>query len=218
LSKARINQREREGQLEQVMAGHFFDGNQIVGRIKEAEAAVTRASAEVDLSLEELQAMQARRQTNRVTAAHRSRVLKVMRHEGSAIRRGDAMILVERMDERVVQAFLRQDEVTRVAIGDDATVFVPALRARARARVVQVERNAAFLDDIDSRYTWRTARDGGPKATDKDRTARVTLQFEPEDRTIADRTFDVGTPLIVSFARRSVNTVFSSFADLGQKP
>jgi multidrug resistance efflux pump len=215
LTKARINQKEREKQFESVMAGHFFDGNQVVGRLKEVEAAVQRASAEVDLALEELQVIQQRRQVNRIVASHDSRILKVLRQEGSSVKRGDTVLVVERTDERVVHAFLRQEEISRVAIGDEATVFVPALRARVTARVVQVDRNAAFLDDIDARYSWKIARDGGPKATDKDRTARVTLKFDVSDRDAVNQRLEIGMPTVVSFRRRAVNTVFSGFTDLG---
>lgn len=215
LNKARINQKEREEQFKGVMAGHFFDGNQVIGRLKEAEAAVMRAEAEIDLALEELQVIQQRRQVNRITASHETRVLKVLRQEGAAVKRGDTMLVVERTDERVIHAFLRQDEVSRIAIGDEATVFVPALRARVAARVTHVDRNAAFLDDVDARYSWKIARDGGPKATDKDRTARVTLRFEVTDREAVDSKLEIGMPTVVSFRRRSVNTVFSSFTNLG---
>ncbi len=215
LAKARINQKERETQFQSVMAGHFFDGNQVVGRLKEAEAAYERASAEVDLALEELQVMQQRRQINRVNAAHGRPRPEGVRQEGSAVKRGDTMLVVERMDERVIHAFVRQEEISRIAIGDEATVFVPALRARITARVTQVDRNAAFLDDVDARYSWKIAADGGPKATDKDRTARVTLKFDPADRTAVETRLEIGMPTVVSFRRRSVNTVFSSFTDLG---
>ncbi len=217
LNKARINQKERAQQFESVLAGHFYDGNQVVGRLRETEATVQRASVEVDLAIEELQAMQQRRQVNKVTAAHDARVLKVLRQEGAAVKRGDTMLVVERLDDRVIHAFLRQDEATRVAIGDEAMVYVPALRAKAVARVTGVERNAAFLDDIDARYSWKQARDGGPKPTDKDRTARVTLKFDGPDKAIVDGKFEIGMPTVVSFQRRSVNTVFSSFSDVGHK-
>ena len=217
LAKLRINKRERESQFEGVLAGHFFDGNQIFGRLKEAEAAVVRASAEVDLAIEELQALQQRRQVNRIATQHETRVLKVLRQEGSAVRRGDTMLVVERLDERVVHAFLRQEEASRVAIGDEATVYVPALRARATARVTGVDRSAAFLDDVEARYSWKSARDGGPKPTDKDRTARVTLKFEGADKAVVEGKFEIGMPTVVSFPRRSVNTVFSDFADIGRK-
>jgi multidrug resistance efflux pump len=217
LNKARINKKERAQQFESVLAGHFYDGAQVVGRMKEAEAAVQRASAEVDFSIEELQVMQQRRQINKITANHEARILKVLRQEGSSVKRGDTMLVVERMDERMVHAFVRQDEANRVAIGDEAVVYVPALRAKATARVSAVERNAAFLDDIDARYSWKLARDGGPKPTDKDRTARITLKFDGADKDVVDSKFEIGMPTVVSFQRRSTNTTFSNFADIGRK-
>jgi multidrug resistance efflux pump len=216
LAKANINKRERLAMQDNVLAGHYYDGGQVLGRLREAEAAVARASSEVDLSLEELQVMQKRRLTNRVVAARDSRVMKVLRPEGSAIKRGDTIMVLEATDSRVVHAFLRQDEASRVTIGDEATVFLPALRAKATARVMAVERNAAFIDDMDARYTWKQARDGGPKPTDRDRTARVTLRFDAVDRAVVDSKFEIGMPTVVSFARRSINTVFSSFTEVGR--
>ncbi len=216
LAKAQINKRERLAMQDNVLAGHYFDGGQIVGRLKETEAAVARASSEVDLSLEELQVMQKRRMTNRIVAARDSRVMKVLRPEGSSLKRGDTILVLEATESRVVHAFVRQDEAGRIILGDEATVFLPALRAKTTARVMAVERNAAFIDDVDARYTWKQARDGGPKPTDRDRTARVTLRFDPADRAVVDAKFEIGMPTVVSFARRSVNTVFSSFTEVGR--
>jgi multidrug resistance efflux pump len=216
LAKARINKRERVEMQDNVASGHYFDGSQVVGRLKEAEAAVVRASAEVDLSLEELQVMQKRRLSNRIVATRDMRVMKVLRPEGSSVKRGDTVVVMEAVDSRVVHAFLRQEEIGRITIGDEATVFLPALRAKANARVMAVERNAAFIDDVDARYTWKQARDAGPKPTDRDRTARVTLRFDAVDRAVVDSRFEIGMPTVVSFARRSTSTVFSSFTEVGR--
>jgi hypothetical protein len=105
-----------------------------------------------------------------------------------------------------------------VAVGDTANVYLTALRLRTTAQVVAIERAAGFLDDIESRYTWRQARDNGVRQSDLDRTARVVLRLAVDDGERLRTVIEPGMPVVVSFARRSTDTVLGDFRVLDSAP
>jgi multidrug resistance efflux pump len=218
LARARLVEGERRALFVSAQAGRFFDGIRVTGRLAEAEAAVQRAREEIDLAVDELQAWQQRRAASVVRAADAGRIIRVLRSDGSAVRAGDTLAVFERAGERVVHAFLTQKEIMRVAVGDTANIYLTALHLRTTAQVVTIERAAGFLDDIESRYTWRQARDNGVRQSDLDRTARVVLRLAVDDGERLRTVIEPGMPVVVSFARRSTDTVLGDFRVLDSAP
>lgn len=214
LARARIVEEQRRALVASAEAGRFFDGTRIVGSLAELEAAVQRARAEIDVASEELIVWQQRRAATVITASNAGRIMRVLNTEGSAVRAGDSIAFYERSEERTINAFLTQNEVTRVAIGDSATVYIPALKLRFVAQVTAIERSGGFLDDVESRYTWRQARDSGVRQSDLDRTARVVLRFRAADAEHARKAVEPGVPAVVSFQRHSTDTVLGGFRSL----
>lgn len=211
LTRARIVEEQRRALVTSAEAGRFFDGNRITGKLAELEAAVQRARAEIDVATEELRVWQERRAAAVVTATGDGRIMRVLHGEGSAVRAGDTVAVYERNGERTINAFLTQNEVLRVSVGDAATIYIPGLRLRLAAHVVAIDRAAGFLDDVESRYTWRQARDSGVRQGDLDRTARVVLRLDGDQAERLRRELEPGTPAVVSFQRRSIDTVLGDF-------
>ncbi|MBY0320002.1 MAG: HlyD family secretion protein [Reyranella sp.] len=211
LSRARIVEEQRRALIASAEAGRFFDGNRITGKLAELEAAVQRARAEIGVATEELRVWQERRAAAVVTASGDGRIMRILHGEGSAVRAGDTVAVYERNGERTINAFLTQSEVVRVAVGDAATIYIPALRLRLTAHVASIDRAAGFLDDVESRYTWRQARDSGVRHGDLDRTARVVLRLDGDQGEQLRKDLVPGTPAVVSFQRRSIDTVLGDF-------
>jgi len=211
LARARILEGQRRTLVASAEAGRFFDGNRITGRLAELEAAVQRARAEIDVATEELRVWQERRAAAIVTASGDGRIMRVLHGEGSAVRAGDTVAVYERNGERTINAFLTQSEIVKIAVGDGATIYIPALRLRLAAHVASIDRAAGFLDDVESRYTWRQARDSGARQGDLDRTARVVLRLEGDQAERLRAELEPGTPAVVSFRRRSTDTVLGDF-------
>lgn len=211
LSRARIVEEQRRALVTSAEAGRFFDGNRITGKLAELEAAVRRARAEIDVATEELRVWQERRAAAVVTASADGRIMRILHGEGSAVRAGDTVAVYERNGERTINAFLTQSEVVRIAVGDAATIYIPALRLRLTAHVATIDRAAGFLDDVESRYTWRQARDSGVRQGDLDRTARVVLRLDGDQGEHLRKELEPGTPAVVSFQRRSIDTVLGDF-------
>lgn len=200
-----------------VTSGRAYGSVEGLGRLADAEAAVRRAESEVTLSAEELRVQMERRTEARFSANSAGRVLRVLKLHGTAVQPGDAVALIEREGDRILYAFLTQEEVGRVSVDDVADVVLPAQHLTARARVVAVERSGGYLDDVETRYIWKLARDPGVRHTDRDRTARVTLRFSNEDQAIAKRELSPGTPAFVSFQRRWDNSkVVAAYTTLEQ--
>ena len=113
---------------------------------------------------------------------------------GSIVTRGDPVAIFEQRSNTVIEAYLNQEEVMRVGLGDEALVFFPAIDRRISAKVSEVNRTAGFIEEQTAKYTWRGV---------KDRSARVILTVNPEHADF--NVLRAGLPAVVIFDRRSTN-------------
>ena len=108
--------------------------------------------------------------------------------------------MVERPDQRHVLAYLTQDEVLAVGLGDEVELVVPAASRQIKGRVARIDRTDGFRRENETRrpagYDWR-----GPK----DRSAVVIIALENMAEIAADATLRPGTPVIAVFPRRATN-------------
>lgn len=214
LGQARIQHRNQSELIEAALAGRGVAGGQVIVRLPETESAAKFAESAVNLAVEKLRVLMQRRADYAVTAGASGRIVRVMRRSGSNVRVGDTVALLERNAERLLYAFVTQSDVVHIALGDKAQVFFPAQNLTATATVAAVDRAGGFLDDVETRYTWKTARDPLIRHTDRDKTARITLQFSAEDQPKAKQILDLGTPAIVSFKRRWADGMLATFEPL----
>jgi multidrug resistance efflux pump len=132
-------------------------------------------------------------------------VLDLPRFNEGSVRRGDVIAIIEQRKRREVTAWLNQDEVLRVGLGDEATLFVPALNETLTAKVTRIDRTSSFVEEQNRShnpgYRWR-----GPV----DRTAKVTLAFSDATRIADADRYRSGLPVVVIFPQRSTNSVFAS--------
>lgn len=202
LSPARGALKEQETELELALSGQGIDGIEVIGRLAEMTEDVAHAKKELALSEEALHVLLRREAQAASVAAGPGRVLRVLRLPGSQVQAGDTVAVIERGARRFIYAYLTQDEVGHISVGDVVDIFLTAQRIYTRARVSGIERAGAYLDDVETRYDWRDNRDNPQRLTDRDRTARVTLDFEDADQNAAQAITNVGTPVLVSFSRR----------------
>lgn len=176
----------------------LFTGDNVVGDMGQIEAQVKLAELEIGLARERKQAILNHKQRLAVRAPFDGTVLDVPRPNAAQVRRGDVLAVIEQRQRRSVAAFLTQDEVLRIGLGDEATVFVPALGETLQARVTHIDRTTGFIKQQEQRtnpgYTWR-----GPT----DRSARVTLTFNDPRRVTNQDVYRSGLPVTVIFAQRS---------------
>lgn len=196
---------------EQNVGKRMYSGNEtigsadVAGKAAEIEADIRLGEHEIDLAQQRYIATLRHRDRLAVRAPFDGTVLELPRVSEANVRRGDVIAIVEQGKAREVTAFLNQDEVMRVGLGDEATLFVPALGETLGARIKRIDRTSGFIDEQhrsqNPGYRWR-----GPV----DRTAKVTLAFaDPERVAKADR-FHSGMPVVVIFPQRSTNSILSS--------
>jgi multidrug resistance efflux pump len=201
LSQARVVLKEQRALLALAESGQGLDGVEVIGRLAELTEGFALAKTELALSEKTLVVLLERQAKASSIAAGPGRVLRVLRLAGSQVQIGDTVAVIERTSRRFIYAYMTQDEIGRVSVGDTADIYLPAQRLSGRARIAAIERAGAYLDDVQTRYDWRVNRDDPLRLTDRDRTARVTLDFTDADHRAAEQIAAVGTPVVVSFSR-----------------
>jgi len=198
LQEARLLRRERQMLLGRIGEGRYFTGEKFEGRKQELQATVDLAWNEVMLTKDELVALQRRLERLVLTAPTNGRIIKVLKSAGSTVKHGEKVALFERDEARIVEAFLTQEEVLEIGLGDEAWAFFPSLETRVRVFVTNIDRTTGYVDEIGSRYQWR-----GPK----DRSARISLIFADMPPEVIRRRFLPGLPVVVTFSRRDTSPV-----------
>jgi multidrug resistance efflux pump len=176
----------------------FFTGNQFLGERARMEADVKLSEAEIGIAQQRKRVLMEQRLRLAVIAPFDGLVLELPRVDHSPINRGDVIAVLEQPRSRMVTAYLTQDEVLHVGIGDPATVYVPAFDATLTAKVTSIDRTSGFAKEMEARFNFRNTRD---------RSALVTLQFATDDVARNVKTFRSGTPVIVIFKSRSTNEI-----------
>ena len=197
---------------EQNVGKRMYTGNETIGsgdlnqgKSAEVEAEIRLAEHEIILAQQRYISNLAYRDRQSVRAPFDGTVLELPRVNDASVRRGDVIAIVEQRQLRQVTAFLNQDEVLRVGLGDEALLYVPALGETLKANVARIDRTSGFIQEENRAqnpgYRWR-----GPV----DRTAKVTLAFnDPGKVRDADR-YRSGLPVVVVFPQRSTSTLMAS--------
>ncbi len=185
----------------------FYTGDDLIGKAEQFEAEVALAKNEIKLARQRHLINVKMRQRLSVRAPFDGTILALPRVSDAAVRRGDVVAIVEQRKHREVLAFLNQDEILKVGLGDEAILFIPALGESLQGRVTKIDRTSAFLREQDQRsnpgYSWR-----GPR----DRTAKVTIRFDDPQLVSDYEKYRSGLPVVVVFEQRSTNSLLTSIA------
>ncbi len=211
LEVRRIELKARIELSEQNVGKRMYTGNETIGsgdlfgRVGEIEADIRLSEHEIELAQQRTIAYLKHRDAQSVRAPFDGVVLELPRLNDGSVRRGDTIAIIEQREMRQVTAFLNQDEVLKIGLGDEAQLFVPAIGETLTARVAKIDRTSGFIQEQDKAhnpgYRWR-----GPV----DRSAKVTLQFsDPAKVRNADR-YRSGLPVVVIFPQRSTNSLISA--------
>jgi multidrug resistance efflux pump len=205
LASSKVELRSRIELARQNIGKRLYTGENIVGNIGEVEAQVRLAEMEIGLKRETKQALVNHRDRLAVRAPFDGTLLELPRLDDTHIRKGDTIAVIEQRNRRHVLAFLTQDEVNRIGLGDEVTIYIPALKETHKARVFRIDRTSGFVREQDQRtspgYSWR-----GPI----DRSAKVFLALE-DRRVLADRdTYRSGLPVVAIFPRRTTNPLINA--------
>ncbi len=197
LAVLRIDLGEFDETASETTADSLFDAVRMEQGYANLAADLMLAEEELLLARQELEALEMHRQRLDIAAPFDGWVVEVSKPAGATVLRGDDILIIERDQDRTIEAFLDQEQILVVGLGDTATVYLPALDRRVSAWVTRIDRTTGFIDEQRSHYSWR-----GPE----DRSGRVILTFtEPA----LGEEISAGLPAIVIFDRRSDDAILS---------
>lgn len=177
----------------------------LIGHKAEIEADLHQAEQEIQIAQQKLIAHLNHRDRLAVRAPFEGTIVDLPRVDKGSVNRGDTIAVIEQRRDRFVMAYLNQDEVLRVGVGDEALLFVPGLNETVKGRVRKIDRTSGFVHEQDQRqtpgYAWR-----GPT----DRSAKVTIDFsDPAKVANVDR-YRSGLPVVAIFERRTTNSLIAA--------
>ena len=125
------------------------------------------AEHEIALAEERRQSYVKQRERAAVIAPFDGTILEIPRIDKGSVRKGDTLAVIEQRRDRKVTAFLNQDEILKVGLGDEALIFIPALGETVTGRVTAIDRTSGFVREQDQRqspgYGWRGPHDRSAK-------------------------------------------------------
>ncbi len=207
LASRRIELATRVGLAEDDLGKRLYTGDDLIGKSAELEAEVRLAEHEIALTQQRYIATLKLRESLAVRSPFDGTILKLPRFDNASVRRGDVIAIVEQRRRRQVTAFLTQDEVSKVGLGDEALLYLPALGETLTGRVTSIDRTSGFIREQEQRknpgYAWR-----GPT----DRSAQVSISFN--DRAVLRdyERYRSGLPVTVIFEQRTQSSIFSDLA------
>ncbi len=189
----------------------MFSGNEtigsadIVGNQAQVEAEVRLVEHEIQLAQQRYIAQLNQRESDAVRAPFDGTVLELPRYDNAFVKKGDVIAIIEQRKDRHINAWLNQDEILKVGIGDEAIVYVPALNESVRGTVTEIDRTSGFVQEQQQRqnpgYSWRGATD---------RSAKVKITFSDPKKVEDAERYRSGLPVVVVFEQRSTNSLLSS--------
>lgn len=207
----RIELASRVELAEDNIGKRMYSGNEtigsgdLIGKGSDLEAEVRYTEYEIQLAQQRYITFLSSRDREAVHSPFEGTILELPRFDKGTVRRGDVIAIIEQRRNRQVSAWLTQDEVLKVGLGDEALLYVPALGETLKGRVRQVDRTSGFVREQDQRqnpgYAWRGATD---------RSAKVTIEFS-DQKSVADyERYRSGLPVVVVFEQRSTSSILST--------
>jgi len=183
----------------------LYTGHNLEGQAVEVEAQVKLTEHEISLAEQRRESYEKQRARAAVVSPFDGTILSIPRIDKGSVRKGDTLAVIEQRKDRRVTAFLNQDEVLKVGLGDEALIYIPAVGETHKGRVTEIDRTSGFVKEQDQRqspgYGWR-----GPS----DRSAKITIDFsEPQKLSDYDR-YRSGLPAIIVFEQRSTNSLLTA--------
>ena len=152
---------------------------------------VLRERSVQDVNNRTLRILQAQQKRLDISAPFDGRVVKILKTEGTAVRQGEAVLILQRNQDPTVEAYVTQQQSLQLAINDTAEVVLPGARQRFKAKVRQIEPVSATDTNNSIPFDQRLLG------------IRVTLRLAnpSQARTVQENPTVSGTPVVVIFQR-----------------
>lgn len=205
LESKRVEVSSRVALAEADIGRRLYNGQSIQGDVETIEAQARLAEHEIQLAQQRYIANLNLRDRNSVRAPFEGTLLELPRVDQGSVRKGDIVAVIEQRRDRFVLAYLTQDQVLKVGIGDEVQLYIPALNETFKGRVRKVDRTSGFIHEQDQRiapgYSWR-----GPI----DPSAKVIIDFEDAGRVANYDRYRSGLPVVAVFERRGTSPLIAA--------
>jgi len=205
LQQSKVELRSRINLAAADFGKRHYTGQNLVGDMGLLDARSSLAVNKVELAAKKYEILVKARKRLSVMAPFDGTILELPRIDQGYVRRGDIVAIIEQRKARRVTAFLTQDEVQKVGLGDEAMLYIPAVGETLKGRVSVIDRTSGFINEQEQRhrpgYNWR-----GPT----DRSAKVVIDFADPEKIADSDTYRSGLPVVVVFPQRSTNSLMSS--------
>lgn len=182
-----------------------YTGQNLVGEIGLLKAQAQLAANKIQLAKKKRDVLLNARQRLSVVAPFDGTILDLPHGNMGHVRRGDIVAIIEQRKARHVTAFLTQEEVQKIGLGDEALLYIPAVGETLKGTVSVIDRTSGFIKEQEQRhkpgYNWR-----GPT----DRSAKVVLKFNEPEKISDSDVYRSGLPVVAVFPQRSTNSLMSS--------
>jgi len=192
---------ERASTLNAVSDRVFFNNKEFVADLDMLALDVDEASADVNAAYASLEATEKAIERLVIEAPFDGRILSVFQSGNVHLIRNEELLAIEKDDNPTVLAYLTQDEVLSVGLGDRAKVFIPGLQRHLEASVTKVDRRSSYIDLESSQRQWNDRTE---------RTALVSLNIHLEGQERDD--VSAGLPAVVIFPKRFTSDVYQGFS------
>ncbi|MEL7543360.1 MAG: PilZ domain-containing protein [Pseudomonadota bacterium] len=200
LASRRLELKSQSRLAKSYIGKRHFTGQNFVGEVGRIGAEVELAERRIGIASTKLDVLLKHRARLAVRSPFDGVLLDLPRVDMASVRHGETVAIVEQRRRRDVLAYLQQDEVLQVGVGDRAYGFIPALNESVPLIVREIDRTSGFVDENLSNYRFRGVRD---------RSARVRLDFEYPELMRDVQRYRSGLPMIVLFQQQSTNQVLS---------
>lgn len=194
---------ERATTMNTVSDRKYFNHKEFVADLDMLALEIESANIALKYVHSQIEQIEQRRDSLVIKAPFNGRIVAAKQVGDALIAQHDVLLTIEKHQMPTVTAFLSQDEILSVGLEDQAKVFLPAIGESVMARVVRIDRSAAFLSSDTSLYTWR---EGDAK------TAAVMLKFD--EGLPSGINPSAGLPAVVIFSKRSTSDVYHAIGTM----
>jgi multidrug resistance efflux pump len=176
-----------------------YAGREVIGDVMSNDEEIALVTKQVELAQQKRNAYLAQRERLAIRAPFPGVVQQLPRLPGSKVRKGEVIAVFEQSGQRAVTAFLQQQDLLSIAVGDKAVISVPAIGESFYA-TVEVVLPVDYSNDGKSLL-------GAMKGTrpEQERVASAVLQSPGGHIAVGAYDLPSGTPVMVMFERKDAS-------------
>jgi len=191
-----VNELNEQGRaLRSLEQGRYFSGNRFEIDMNNLNAKIDQVKNNITMDTQELLALYEHKEDLNLYAPSKGRLVELLKHSGSATKRGETIAIFERDEQRKLEVFLTQQEILGIKLNQVARVYFTSIDVAVDAIVTHIDRAYNAIDSVDAKFTWHDNRD---------RNSKVTLKFVGLDGHRHLTKITPGLPAVVNFPNVSM--------------